>query len=223
MKILPALLEATIDSFAAQLTRLTPHFDRFSIDIQDGKVIPSTTISTSDILEYFKSQPPVSASPIFDFDLMTLDYEKALSDISELKKYISIGNIVIFKAALKGAHLPSHSDLVIGLSLDPPDTIEGLELEYNLNQVPCLQIMTIHAGPQGQSFIPELLNKIDQAKSLGYGSQIYIDGAVNSSSLPTILGHKNVPDFACVGSYLTKAGDELEERITFLKTSLREV
>jgi hypothetical protein len=32
------------------------------------------------------------------------------------------------------------------------------------------------------------------------------------------LSRKNLPDFACVGSYLTKSGDELEDRVKYLKS-----
>jgi pentose-5-phosphate-3-epimerase len=78
--------------------------------------------------------------------------------------------------------------------------------------------MTVYAGAQGQSLVNSSLNKVDQLRDIDYRNEIYIDGAVNKQTLPVILTRKNLPDFACVGSYLTKSGDELEDRVKYLKS-----
>lgn len=218
MKVLPAPLEPTLQAFTSQMTQLHPYFKRFSIDIQDGQIVPTKSVDISDVVEYFKTNTETYKDTILDFDLMTYDYKAALDKIATLATTIQIGNIFIFKSAIKAALLPTRNGLSIGLSLNPQDTVEDLALEYNLNSIPCIQIMTIHAGPQGQPFIPDMLKKVDQLKGVGYRSSIYLDGAINKDSISVIQSRSNLPDFLCVGSYLTKAGAELEERVKYIKS-----
>jgi pentose-5-phosphate-3-epimerase len=216
MKVLPAILQPTIEEFHTQLNQLAPYFNHFSIDIQDGKFVPSKTISTSDILEYFKDHTELSGS-IFDFDLMTYQYEQALKDIMALSKIIRVGNVVVQKTLVSPQVILENNHLSIGLSLNSSDMVEGLATYGNLNKIPLIQIMTVAAGPQGQSFIAKMLNKIEQLRTLDYRNVIYIDGAVNDESLPLILEQKYKPDFACVGSFLSKAGQKLGERVKYLR------
>ena len=217
MKIVPAPLEESLEGVKTQLTRLVPYFDRFSIDILDGTILPAKTVPIRQIVEYLESNASHFQGKTFDFDLMSTQYEDALDQIEKLAQTVTVGNIVILKDALQSSQFPTRNGLVIGLSIDYQDYIEDLAHEYNLDTIPVIQIMTIHAGAQGLSFIPDSLNKIDQLRVAGYRSKIYIDGGVNNDSLPIILSQKNLPDFACVGSFLTKASDEeLKERVEYL-------
>lgn len=218
MKFIPAPLESDIKSFSAQLQRLLPYYKRFSIDIQDGKVEPTISARIDEIVNFLLDKQSMFQDVTFDFDLMIEDYEGAIQEIVRLSKSLRIGNIVILSSALKNDSLPVEKDLVIGLSLNPQDTVVEIDRLYGLNNVPCMQIMTVHAGAQGQDFIADMLNKIDQLRQLDYRNIIYIDGAVNKVDIPTILSRKNLPDFACVGSFLTRSGDELEERVEYLKS-----
>lgn len=218
MKIVPAPLEPTLQAFSDQISRLLPYFKRFSLDIQDGKAVPTATLSINEISTYLSLNKEIFQDVIFDFDLMIEQYEPALDQIKELSQRVQIGNIVILKSVLGSSSIPMRDNLSIGLSLNPQDTIEDLTKQYNLNLLPAIQIMTIHAGPQGQSFIEDMLNKIDQLREVGYRSSIYIDGAVNKETLPHILSRENLPDFACVGSFLTRSESELEERVNYLKS-----
>jgi hypothetical protein len=49
----------------------------------------------------------------------------------------------------------------------------------------------------------------------GYKSDIIIDGAVNAATLPIILGKRFKPDYAGIGSFLTKTAN-LEQAIKML-------
>jgi pentose-5-phosphate-3-epimerase len=218
MKVLPAPLEPTLEKFSAQFLRLLPYFKRFSIDIQDGAAVQTKTVTIPEIISFFKENSTLPTDVLLDFDLMVTDYEAALDNLVELKQYVSIGNVVILKSVLRNNQIPFRDGISIGLSLNIQDEIKDLAFYGNLADIPCIQIMTINAGPQGQPFIPQELNKIDQLRLLGYRNSIYIDGAVNKDTLPAIILHPNRPDYLCVGSYLTKSGDDLEERVNYLKS-----
>jgi len=76
--------------------------------------------------------------------------------------------------------------------------------------------MSVTPGVQGNPFLEETLNKIEQLRLLGYRKEIFLDGAVNEKTIPVILSKKYQPDFICPGSYLTKT-KSLEENVKYLK------
>lgn len=217
MKIVPAPLEPTIDALSTQLYRLTPYFHRFSIDVLDGISFPSKTASITDITTFLKENKTEFKDVIFDFDLMISHYQESIEAIADLTPDIQVGNVVILRTMIKSTVLPVKNSFSIGLSLDIQDEVNDLVSQFDLNTIPCIQIMTVQAGAQGQAFKKDMLNKIQQLRALDYRNIIYIDGSVNKETLPVILSQKEVPDFACVGSFLTKSGDALEEHVRLLK------
>jgi pentose-5-phosphate-3-epimerase len=218
MKIIPAPEEPTVEGLSRQMTRLLPHFNRFSIDVQDGVAVPTKTAPISEIAEYLNANKILFKDVTFDFVIMIIEFKEALETLAKLSPDITIGNVVILSSALKNMGLPVIKELSIGLSVNIQDDIETIKRQFNLNAVPCIQIMTVYAGAQGQSLVNSSLNKVDQLRDIDYRNEIYIDGAVNNQTLPVILSRKNLPDFACVGSYLTKSQDGLEERVKYLKS-----
>jgi pentose-5-phosphate-3-epimerase len=76
--------------------------------------------------------------------------------------------------------------------------------------------MSVNPGFQGSPFLPEMLNKIEQLRNIGYRKEIFLDGAVNEKTISVILSKKYRPDFICPGSYLTKAKD-LEKNVEYLR------
>ena len=99
-----------------------------------------------------------------------------------------------------------------GLVLNPEDDVAAnWEIIKQFNAV---QIMTIHPGAQGRPFLPEMLNKIDQIRGLGFSGQIMLDGGINDKTLPLIVSHPNKPDIVCPGSYFK---EEVASRLTLLK------
>ncbi len=216
MKVVPALLHNTIEAFDKELQMLLPYFDHFSIDIQDGLFVPTKTIFTQQLIEYFNSHP-MPTSKIFDFDLMTYSYDHSLNDIVQISSKIHIGQIFIHRSLLIGQPIPKRQGLVIGLALDPSDDISDLASIGDLLTIPAIQIMTIYPGAQGQPFMPELLTKIDQIRMAYYRLPIFIDGGVDKTTIPIILSHFYKPDFVCVGSFLSRGDEEkIVDKIEYL-------
>ena len=93
----------------------------------------------------------------------------------------------------------------LGIVLDPEDKVST-----TIHSFPAVQIMTVVPGKQGQSFLPNNLDKITQLRKNGYTGQILIDGSVNAETLKLILQQKYRPDVLNVGSYLVKANNPHE-------------
>lgn len=217
MKIVPAILSDNPMEFAEQYNKLAPYFDHFSIDVLDGRFVNNHTIQPRDIMLLIKTGILKNIeNKMFDFDLMVEEYEPYIEDLKVLKKQMHIKRVFLHKRVVKQPIEKVSDEFTMGSAFDAPDNIESMTHIKDLNVIPAVQIMTITVGFQGNPFMPELLQKINQLRELGYRNEIFIDGGVNDKTIPIILASENPPDFACCGSYLTKA-DNIEDRVEYLK------
>ena len=216
MKIMPALLDTDPEDMSAELARLTPFFKSFQIDVMDGIFVPDETVQLEEIKSVVEEYPDI----IIDFHLMVEDWNHEL-DILETFYDSNIRYVLIHAKTNPPADVFTEqlSDQYrLGLVVNPEEEIKTIVQKYDLSHIPAIQIMTVVPGKQGQPFISESLNKIEQLRDVGYKSDIIIDGAVNAKTLPVILGKKYVPDYAGAGSFLTRAKN-LDEAISSLDTT----
>lgn len=220
MKTVPTLLTTSTEEFIAQMNTFQRYFDRIQLDIADGNLVPNTTTQIDDILEAI-SEDRVTIFPntTFDFHLMVADYEPELEKIVKIQEHNVRVNTVLINASheINIGKLNSVYTFSIGLDVFPDTTIDNLAHEYDLDSVPNVQIMTVNPGFQGSPFLPQMLQKIEQLRVQHYNGEILIDGGVNSNTLQTISSRVYKPDIICIGSYLTKAGNDLDYRISELK------
>lgn len=220
MKVIPALLNQSVEEFEEQVTRLSPYYQRFQVDIADGIFVPNKTKQINNLRSKIYNLTSNIDGLTFDFHLMVKDWQKEIMKLKQLAKRITIKNIFVhFSVFSLQFPYPSPSSFqTIGLVLDPSDNISDISHKYDLNKIPFVQIMSIKAGFQGQPFIPETLNKIEQLRQINYKSEIFLDGGINEKTLPIIKSQKFKPDFLCIGSYLTQEKDisNLETKIKSL-------
>lgn len=220
MKTIPTLLTTTTQEFIEQMDLFQKHFDRIQLDVGDGDLIPNMTTQIDEIIALIENKAVhIRADVNFDFHLMVRDYAVALDQINKLQELGMKVNLSLINANLH-PDIPSlnpNCTFSIGLDVWPDVTIDTLARQYDTLYVPTIQIMTVSPGFQGSPFLPKMLEKIEQLRVQGYSGEIMIDGGVNSKTISTISEKKYRPDYLCIGSYLTKAGDEFEERIKTLK------
>lgn len=218
MKIMPAILTDSVSELHAQLTSLTPYFRSFQIDLVDGVYLPHRTVGIEEAVEMIGQEPATgkNSGVVFDFDLMVKDYQHVIAVLESVTDRISIGHVFIHYGSIAGAPIPSSKYFSIGLAIAPQDQIDELGHAYNLNEIPCMQIMSVFPGSQGSPFIPDTLIKIEQLRKYGYGPNIFLDGGVNNNTLPVVLRQQYRPDVVCVGSYLSHA-DDIPARVAELQ------
>ncbi len=215
MQIIPAVLVKTPEEFFEEIRKLQPYFKHFQIDIGDGKFVSNTTLQIEELFPHTEEMQSEMKDLVFDFHLMVNDYEKEIQKLGQLQKVITIKNILIHAPYFPNTI--TNNIFTFGPVLNPEDSVSDLAKKNNLHTIPFIQIMTVHPGFQGASFIPESLQKIEQLRTLDYRNKISIDGAVNEKTIPLILSQKHKPDVLCVGSYLSKA-ENVEERTKKLLT-----
>ncbi len=216
----PSILEETPDGLFGQIKKLSPYFDYFQIDIADGVFVPNKTVQIDELISTFK---PLNLQTFkrlsFEFHFMVEDYEKEIKKLIGLKKFLNIKTVLIHVSLSPNySLLPTTYPLFnFGLVLNPEDSVQLLTVNYNLQTIPIIQIMTVNPGAQGNPFIPESLIKIEQLRVAGYRNKISLDGAMNNKTISYILEQKYKPDIVCPGSYLTKT-DALENHAKYLKS-----
>lgn len=200
---MPAPLEDSAEMLFDQFQRLTPYFKSFQVDIADGKFVDNETLSIQDAKGVLSEFPGVTV----DFHLMVTDWQYAI-DVIETIDRVTVRYVLVHSKTnppTKIFESRSINSFSVGLVINPDEEIDTIKQKYDLSKVPAIQIMTVYPGKQGQPFVKESLNKIDQLRIAGYKSDIFIDGAVNPDTIPSILSRKFSPDYAGIGSYLTRA------------------
>lgn len=212
MKILPAILEQSIDSFWQSIKNLYPYFSHFQIDIADNKFVKNKTIQIEKIIASFSNFQLSTANCFFDFHLMVFDYQTEIVKLKELEKSMQIENVLIHLKVIKPDFKAENYQFKLGIVLNPEDKIKP---NYNLiKNFPAVQIMSVNPGFQGAEFLPEVLTKINELRNSGYQGKIFLDGGINDKTLPVILKNPHKSDVLCVGSYLKT---DTKERVKKLK------
>lgn len=231
MKICPSVLESKAEDYLKTIKKLSPYYNYFQIDVADGVYVKNKTASVDEIINSFTNPQPETSNQLtsqtsisklqFDFHLMVKNYQEEIEKIKKAKRLINIKNIFVhFDLFPNYQLLTTHSPLFnIGLVLNPKDQISDLANHYNLNSIDCLMIMSVIPGAQGNPFIKETLNKIEQLRNLDYRNKIFLDGGINDKTLPIIKSKKYQPDVICPGSFLTKS-DDLKKSTLLLQDCL---
>ena len=221
MYIMPTILTTTQDDFENEMNLFSKHFSRIQLDVADGKMAPNVTVQIPDMIASFQAHAlRIDHSVVFDFHLMVQDFEKELVNILQFSQFAKVGVILVNVSLHPNLVALKHTypDFAIGLDVYPDAQIIDLAHHYDLSEVPAIQLLSVTPGFQGSPFKPEVLEKIEQLRDLYYKNKIFMDGGINATTIPQIVGKKHKPNFLCVGSYLTKAGAELEERIKYLRS-----
>ncbi|HDL21194.1 MAG TPA: ribulose-phosphate 3-epimerase [Nitrospirae bacterium] len=149
--------------------------DWLHIDIMDGHFVPNITIGP-DIVKQIR---PLTGMPL-DVHLMISDPDRYLDDFSEA------GADIITVHAEATTHLHRSIQKIrslgkkAGVSLNPATPLS--ELGYVLQDVDVALIMSVNPGFGGQSFIPQIMEKISTLKKIirenDLTTAIEVDGGV---------------------------------------------
>lgn len=155
------------------------------IDVMDGQFVPP--VSFGDVV--IRSVRPVSKM-FFDVHLMVTEPDRFVDD------YAKAGADMFTVHAEACAHLDRtlqhihESGMKAGVALNPATPLQALD--YVLDKVDMVLIMTVNPGYGGQKYIPtmtakirDLRRKLDEA---GYPDlPIEVDGGINASTIDTVL------------------------------------
>jgi ribulose-phosphate 3-epimerase len=174
-KLAPSILSADFACLAADIERVAAEADLLHVDVMDGHFVPNLTIG-----------PPVVASLrartelFLDCHLMVDNPGVLLADFAEAGADRCIVHIEVGDPRPLFAELRRRG-LGVGLTLNPETPVDTV-LPF-LDEIDLLLVMSVHPGFGGQSFIPDVLDKVRAARAaIDEGAlpvEIEIDGGIN--------------------------------------------
>lgn len=180
IKIAPSILAADFSKLAQEVKDVEQGgADYIHIDVMDGHFVPNITMGPV-IVESIR---PVTSLP-FDVHLMIEHPDRFIPD------FVQAGADIISVHAEACTHLHrtiyqiKERGLKAGVVLNPASPVEWIT--EILPDVDLVLLMTVNPGFGGQTFIPNVLKKIERVKQMkeerGLSYEIEVDGGINSET-----------------------------------------
>jgi ribulose-phosphate 3-epimerase len=203
LKISPSILSADFSKLGEEIKNIEKSgADYIHIDVMDGSFVPNITIGN----EVVKSLRPVSNLP-FDVHLMINNPD------NHVKAFADAGSDIITIHAEASTHLDRSLSLIksfgkkAGVSLVPSTHEDALD--YVLEKLDLILVMTVNPGFGGQKFLDSQLKKIENIRKkidrLGKKINLEVDGGINPQTAK--LAVQAGADVLVAGSYIFGSGN----------------
>src|SRR3970040_996080 len=204
MKIAPSILSADFAARGEAVARVEPGGpDQRHVDVMDGRFVPNITIGPP-VIESIRKRTRLP----LDVHLMIVEPERYI------ETFVRAGTDLLTVHAEACPHLNRtlhqirEAGAKAGVALNPstaPETIEWV-----LDDLDLILVMSVNPGFGGQSFIPSSISKVRQIKTIlgGRAVDISVDGGVNEGNASR-LAEAGV-DVLVAGSAIFRAADPAE-------------
>ena len=196
MKLSPSILSADFCNLKCDIERaLFAGADMLHIDVMDGCFVPNISVGLPVVESVRKSFPDA----ILDVHLMVQNPENYID------AFASAGANILTVHPEATVHLQRVLNAIrklgvkAGVSLNPSTPLSALD--WILQDIDLVLIMSVNPGFGGQTFIPSAIEKIKALKSIidkkGLNVELEVDGGINGG---------NIQDVVCAGADIIVAG-----------------
>ena len=212
IKIAPSILSADFANLGAEVKKVVDAGAEFvHIDVMDGTFVPEITLGAGIV----KAIRPVTDA-VFDVHLMV---EEPVRYIDDFKK-AGADWVTVHAECCKHLHRTitaiKEAGMKAGVALNPATPVSVID--YVLDEVDMVLVMSVNPGFGGQSFIPSSLRKIVEVRKLiderNLDVRIEVDGGVNLKNVSEVI--KAGADVIVAGSAVFN-GDIYENSTKFME------
>jgi len=180
-RIAPSILSADFAALADAIDTVRPETDLLHVDVMDAHFVPNLTIGPPVVKSLRRHAPDL----YFDCHLMMDNPGDFLDDFKAAGAngctvHVEIGGTDDLIAQMRALGLD------VGLAANPDMPFEAVE--PFLDQIDLLLLMTVFPGFAGQSFIADVMPKVQQARAeidrRGLTVALQVDGGINEETLP---------------------------------------
>jgi len=188
VKVSPSILSADFFKLGEQVEDvLKAGADWVHVDVMDGRFVPNITIGPLVVQALRKKLPEA----ILDCHLMIVEPEQRVED------FAAAGADIISVHAESGSTIHLHRTVnqikglgcMAGVVLNPGTPLS--QIEYVLEEIDLVLIMSVNPGFGGQSFIESQVDKVKELKELckakGVDPWIEIDGGVGPNNAYKVI------------------------------------
>ncbi|WP_408956632.1 ribulose-phosphate 3-epimerase [Natroniella sp. ANB-PHB2] len=190
IKVAPSILSADFSKLEEEI-KTVDEAEYLHIDVMDGHFVPNITIGPL-VLDAIQDK----TDQVLDVHLMIENPDYYISD------FIKVGADIITVHAETCPHLHrtiqniKQEGVKAAVALNPATPLAVIE--YVLDELDMVLLMTVNPGFGGQSFIPEVLPKIEklrnQIEERGLEVDIQVDGGIkpNTTAVDAVKAGANV-------------------------------
>ena len=185
IKIAPSILSADFAALADDIARVEAGgADLLHVDVMDGRFVPNLTIGPLVVGAIRKR----TRLPL-DVHLMIVEPERYVPD------FISAGADIVTVHVEACPHLQRNLAQIrelgarVGVALNPSTSPEVLE--YVLDDIDLVLVMSVNPGFGGQAFLPSALTKIRRLRAMlgARAVEVSVDGGVKVEHVKVLIEH----------------------------------
>lgn len=203
MKISGSILAADFANLEKEINRVKEYMDYIHIDIMDGNFVPNISFGPY-VTRCVKN---IIDLPL-DVHLMVKNPLDIIDEFIKLQpEYITVHYETINDKLFEKIYTKlKENNIKIGISINPETPYEVL-IPY-LEKVDLILIMSVNPGYCGQTFIEDVIYKIDMLREIidseKLNVKIEVDGGINNNTIEKVTKS----DIIVLGSYLFNESDK---------------
>ncbi|HEV3353999.1 MAG TPA: ribulose-phosphate 3-epimerase [Acidimicrobiales bacterium] len=179
-RIAPSILSADFACLAESVAAVAPEADLLHVDVMDGHFVPNLTIGPP-VIKSLRARTDL----YFDCHLMVDNPGDFLDDFmaagaNGCSVHVELPDVVPLFGEMRRLGLD------VGLAVNPETPVEACL--PHLPHIDLLLMMTVHPGFGGQSFIPDVMDKVKVARQeidrRGLKIALQVDGGINEDTAP---------------------------------------